>query len=213
MLLYSIATYYENYNLKNEDNMKKIMFMFSILLAVVACSKDEVVTKPKIDVSTPSIEVYSDAATNEVTVTSNQKWTVSSSAAEWCIVTPASGANNGIIKVEVKANESIIEREASITIKGGELEKVVTVKQKAVSREAFLSGTEWRIVSQDGEDRFDVIEGAAIHLNADKTALIDEMTITIQEGAPEINEIAGVWSINEDNNIHVVSNVLGLQLR
>ena len=65
-------------------------------------------------------------------VTSNDSWTVSSNQS-WCTVSPTSGSNNGTIKVTTSKNTSYSSRTATLTIKGKNSGKSVTV---SVSQEA-----------------------------------------------------------------------------
>ena len=70
-----------------------------------------------------------------IAVTSNEGWTATSDATSWCTVSPASGSNNGTVKVTVVNNTSTSQRSAIITIKGKESgdETKVTVTQKGKS--------------------------------------------------------------------------------
>ena len=70
-----------------------------------------------LDVSPSSLSFAAAGETKNITVTSNDSWTVSSDQS-WCTVSPSSGSNNGTIKVTAAANSSTSSRSATITIKG-----------------------------------------------------------------------------------------------
>lgn len=79
-----------------------------------------------------SISTSAAGETKNVNVTSNDSWTVSSNQS-WCTVSPTSGSNNGTIKVTTSKNTSYSSRTATLTIKGKNSGKSVTV---SVSQEA-----------------------------------------------------------------------------
>lgn len=171
--------------------------MFSLLLAIVACSKDEV-KKPALSVLPKAIEADANGKTQEIKVTSNGKWTVKSNAAEWCVVTPTSGENNGVFNVEIKPNETLASRETTVVVKSETLEQTIEVTQDAASREAVLSGSKWELESQSGEDGYDDLIGALINLNDDKTANV-VLDIVIEE--VPIDKVNGTWKLDKYNLI------------
>jgi hypothetical protein len=67
-----------------------------------------------------------------IAVTSNTGWTaaVNDEAAEWCIVSPASGTGNGSILVTVAENPIAVPRAATINFKAGTLTCATTVEQE-----------------------------------------------------------------------------------
>ena len=74
-------------------------------------------TNYTLEVTPASLSFDSKASTTNVTVTSNDSWSVSSDAT-WCSVTPASASENGTISIYVTANTSGSDRSATITVKG-----------------------------------------------------------------------------------------------
>lgn len=78
---------------------------------------------------------YSSDSKN-VTVTSNDSWTVSSNKS-WCTVSQTSGSNNGTIKISVTANTSTSSRTATVTVKGTNsgITKTVSVSQEGKPKE------------------------------------------------------------------------------
>lgn len=84
-----------------------------------------------LEVSTTSLSFPYGVSSLPFTVTSNTSWSVSSNQS-WCIVSPASGSNNGSISVLATANSSNDERTATITIRttdGSNITKIVSVAQ------------------------------------------------------------------------------------
>ena len=63
------------------------------------------------------------------TITSNTNWTVTSDQT-WCTVSTSSGSNNGTITVTVSENTSTDSREASITVKAGDVSQSIAVIQE-----------------------------------------------------------------------------------
>lgn len=80
-------------------------------------------------VNTQSLLFAPDASEQEVEITTNVEWTVVSEA-EWCTVTPNSGAESSIITVTVDKNESDVERSTTVTISTSENTVVIPVVQK-----------------------------------------------------------------------------------
>jgi hypothetical protein len=67
-------------------------------------------------VSPTELSFAQNGGSENVSITSNTNWTVSSSVS-WCTVSPTSGSNNGTITVTVNANDTTSERSATITVK------------------------------------------------------------------------------------------------
>ena len=90
--------------------------------------------------ATPSALSFESSAGSpqNISVTSNEQWTATSDATSWCTVSPASGSNNGTVKVTVTANTSTSQRTAHVTVKGTTSGDVttVTVTQKGKSGDA-----------------------------------------------------------------------------
>jgi hypothetical protein len=80
-----------------------------------------------------AIDAAHTAGTYSVAVTSNATWSATVNAgATWCTVAPASGEGNGAVAVSVAENPAIANRNATITIVAGALNKTVTVTQAGV---------------------------------------------------------------------------------
>ena len=128
------------------------------IAGVVACNRpDEPVVEPKLDVDKAVVEVAATAGEASFNVTSNQSW-VATADADWVSLEPASGAASEkavAVKVTAEDNETTAVREATVTVKAGELSKTVKVKQAAAGEtpgpgDGTLS--EWALVGTFGED-------------------------------------------------------------
>ena len=84
-------------------------------------------------VSEKSIPFAPGSSSKTFTITSNVSWTVSSDKTSWCKVDKSSGSNNATIKVSVTDNTSVSSREATITVKSGDVSKQVKVTQDGVT--------------------------------------------------------------------------------
>ena len=103
------------------------------IAGAVACKQDEPVQEPKLDVDKAAVEVAATAGEATFNVTSNQSW-VASADADWVSLEPASGSASEkavAVKVTAEDNETTEAREATVTVKAGDLSKTVKVKQAA----------------------------------------------------------------------------------
>lgn len=97
-----------------------------------------------LEVSPNHFSAKPEGASQSVTVTSNDAWTVSSSAA-WATVSATSGSNNGSFTINVAANSDAADRSCTVTVKG---------KNSGISRTIAVSqtGTEGGVVGGTIED-------------------------------------------------------------
>ena len=124
------------------------------MAAAVACKQDEPVETPKLDVDKAAVEVAATAGEASFNVTSNQNW-VASADADWVSLEPASGAASEkavAVKVTAEDNETNAAREATVTVKAGDLSKTVKVKQVAAGETPAPDHSEWALVGTFGED-------------------------------------------------------------
>lgn len=175
--------------------MKKIAIVFSLLLAVMSCSKEE---NPAADltlsVSPNQIEIGFEGGNKDISVTSNVNWVVSSSASDWCSVSSALGSNNGSFQVKIESNETLSPREAKITVKSETLEKTITIEQEAASKLDLLKGSSWEMISQgSSDDNYNDLVGTIIDLKDDMSTTAT-MNLEIEEGV-FLEEISGTWSL------------------
>ena len=88
------------------------------------------VTQAKISlsISAASMTLLASARQRTFTITSNVSWVVSSSET-WLTVSPASGSNNGTVTITAAENTSI-ERTATITVKAGDITQTINITQE-----------------------------------------------------------------------------------
>jgi hypothetical protein len=133
--------------------MKKILSLalLAVLAIAIGCStgNDEPTPEPttpttptnttatlEINTASATPTFSSEGGTTQVTITTSSTWTAdvaSSRASDWCTVSPTSGAaGTATLTITTQPNTTYDERNATITIKSGELTKnyVVTQKQK-----------------------------------------------------------------------------------
>lgn len=97
----------------------------------------------ELTVSPTSLSFAAAGETKDITVTSNDSWTVSSDQS-WCTISPSSGSNNGTIKVTAAANSSTSSRSATITIKGANSgTKTVSVAQEGAQDDGYIGRDEY----------------------------------------------------------------------
>ena len=127
------------------------------IAGAVACKQDEPVQEPKLDVDKTAVEVAATAGEATFNVTSNQSW-VASADADWVSLEPASGSASEkavAVKVTAEDNETTEAREATVTVKAGELTKTVKVNQAAgqggETPGPELPQSEWALVGTFGD--------------------------------------------------------------
>jgi hypothetical protein len=149
-------------NLKNHyRKMKKILSLalLAVLAIATGCStgNDEPTPEPttpttptnttatlEINTASATPTFSSDGGTTQVTITTSSTWTAdvtSSRASDWCTVSPTSGAaGTATLTITTQPNTTYDERNATITIKSGELTKNYVVTQKP--KDAILLSTD-----------------------------------------------------------------------
>ena len=120
-------------------------------LGFVACEdgSDDVVSNPKVEVSTKSLNFSMEEGSQTVNVTANSDWKVEVDV-DWVTVTPANGTGDATITVAVAMNDTEAVRETTIKVialhksYGNWETKKIAVKQSASSEapvtEEFLYG-------------------------------------------------------------------------
>lgn len=105
-----------------------------MVAAVASCDKPDVpVFEAKLDVDKVEVSVAATAGEASFNVTSNQPW-IATSDADWVSIEPASGsASDKAVEVKLTAedNKTTEAREATVTVKAGDLSKAVKVSQAA----------------------------------------------------------------------------------
>lgn len=120
---------------------QKILVLFTIcMVAIFSCSDGDdpvkEIEKPPIEVEDPFIKVEASSVvfTNKggeksLSVETNVDWTIASSET-WCKVSPTSGTKGTkSIAITATANEEYDDRSCTLTIKGGDVTKTITIKQ------------------------------------------------------------------------------------
>ena len=122
------------------------------IAAAVACKEDQPLEEPKLDVDKTAVSVAATAGEASFNVTSNQSWAATADQ-DWVSLEPASGAASEkavAVKVTAEDNETTDAREATVTVKAGELTKTVKVTQAAgqggETPGPGLEASEWALV-------------------------------------------------------------------
>lgn len=122
-----------------------IFYIFLMLIAaplLISCSSDDDEGGDDSGIATrftPSqestkyfangIDFGANSSEQAITFTTNKRWTASSTEG-WCTITPSKGsADDGIMTIKVSENKSYESREAVVTLKTGELNNYITVRQ------------------------------------------------------------------------------------
>ncbi len=148
--------------------LKSGLLLFIIAIMTVSCGKDnppepeppgpvETVTLNLTGESeSGKVTLSSDASVFSLTFTSSAKWTITvPGAASWCSVSVnEGGAGDALVQLKVTANDSYDERNASLTIKAGNVSKTFVVAQK--QRDAILVSSSKVEIEEDG-GTFDIV--------------------------------------------------------
>lgn len=122
-----------------------IFYIFLMLIAaplLISCSSDDDEGGDDSGIATqftPSqestkyfangIDFGANSSEQAITFTTNKRWTASSTES-WCTITPSKGsADDGTMTIKVSENKSYESREAVVTLKTGELNNYITVRQ------------------------------------------------------------------------------------
>lgn len=128
-----------------QTTMKTKFYILLLLITMplfVACSNDDDGDGEESGIATrftPSqestkyfangIDFGANSGEQAVTFTTNKQWTASSTES-WCTITPSKGsADDGTMTIKVSENKSYENREAVVTLKTGELNNYITVRQ------------------------------------------------------------------------------------
>ena len=117
--------------------MKKYFLYIVITIAFAACGGGDdggdepvIVTNEFLSVSTSSIQLSGDESKQELNITANCKWSVTSDV-NWISIDPSSGEGNGTITISASLNSSGSNRTGTVIVRNDKLtlEKKVTVTQ------------------------------------------------------------------------------------
>lgn len=108
----------------------------------IAEGKSTYVPAPKLTISPEFVKVASDATNTTFAVTSNTKWTASTTSG-WATVATTSGENNGEVKITFSENAADTERTADIvvTTEDGSIAKTFKLTQNGVGGAALTEKT------------------------------------------------------------------------
>ena len=161
--------------------MKKFLFLFlcAVGIMTVSCNKVNIET-PYIKLSHSSIEAWYDTETYIVDVYANCKWKATSDS-DW--VTIQKGENSqsdGIIKFEIKKNESAEFRTAQITVEAvgyTDIFETITISQSVLSDDYFkicYTSTDKKVVEPYLATAFDAEIVSNTYENGIGTILFDK---------------------------------------
>lgn len=129
-ILSGILLQIEHCPLKKQTGMRRIMYLFFILLIAAGCSKEE---QPVLNVAPDVIEFQEEGGTAAFNVSTNKDWVVRVSDS-WCKVSMGDGpAGEYSITVSAGENKGYDKRACTITIQAGTLEETVRVSQNMTS--------------------------------------------------------------------------------
>ncbi len=81
----------------------KLMFLVLLVGATLTSCGDEDNTKPLLDVSTTSVSLPAEGGTSDITVTSNDQWSIANSASSWLELSQTSGGS-GSTEIQLTAD-------------------------------------------------------------------------------------------------------------
>lgn len=149
----------------------------------IAEGKSTYVPAPKLTISPEFVKVASDATNTTFAVTSNTKWTVSTTS-DWATVATTSGENNGEVKITFSENSTDTERTADIVVKTGDgsITKTFKLTQNgggSAASKTALFGNEWNKL-------FGTSYNGTFYPKADKLTLngtVEEVSIEVKNGS------------------------------
>lgn len=105
--------------------------------------KSTYVPAPKLTISPEFAKVASNTTKTTFAVTSNTKWTVSTTSSDWAKVSTQSGENNGQVEITFSENTADTERTADIVVKteDGSITKTFKLTQNGVGGAALTEKT------------------------------------------------------------------------
>lgn len=118
------------------------LFMLLILCLSVACTDEDKVHTPTLEVSSETVDFEQEGSTNTVEIISNREnWVaaVSSNAKSWCSLSPDIRDNKQLLEISVTKNNAIEQRTAIITVRIDDLTKKISVRQLGSGKGILLS--------------------------------------------------------------------------
>lgn len=118
----------------------------------IAEGKSTYVPAPKLTISPEFVKVASDATNTTFTVTSNTKWTASTTS-DWATVATTSGENNGDVTITFSKNAADTERTADIvvTTEDDSITKTFKLTQNGVGSVEETKSKEWDLTKKSDD--------------------------------------------------------------
>ena len=175
------------------------MLMFS-------CAKP---VEPTLSVTTEVLNFASDAGLEKViNVTSNQAWTVTCDA-DWLVIAPKTGENDGQFKITTTANETFSERSADVKISAATLTAIIKVVQVAATPNLGVVPTEIAFESEGGSQTFTISSNAGWSVAVPENDWVSA-TPTSGEGAGTVTVTAVPNTSLEARNVEITVTAEGL---
>ena len=123
-----------------------------------------------LELSMSSMTFTSSASSQDVIITSNTHWTITSSAS-WVQTNVSAGDDNGTVRVTVEANKAKTDRDAVLTFRStGGITQQLTVKQQGdTSTDFHVSDSELSVSALAGKVQFSIIGDAKWTLSSNQS--------------------------------------------
>ncbi len=143
--------------------MKKRLILAALAaVAAVACQKTEA---PELSVSVNTLSIASEGETVQVSVTSNQEWTVSASES-WITLGQTAGSGSATLSVSVAPFTEAAARSGQITVSSEMLQQVIAVVQSAPVAPAEPSKNSFKAIALGGTFEVEVPKGYTFTVNS-----------------------------------------------
>jgi len=153
-----------------------------------------------ISINIKSKEVTSEAGSLEVTVNSNQSWTVKSDS-EFATVSAASGENDGTVTVSYTANEGTATRTAKITFTGADGKKAELILSQLYPGAAAMTEITWEQADWEGSNNPLTLTASGFEIVLDKLKGITNPYIADNEARVYANGSVTITSETEMTKI------------
>ena len=186
--------------------MSKAFALIAMGAMLFSCVKP---VEPSLSVNTVAVNFSAnEGLEKEITVTSNQEWTVSCDA-DWLTIEPKSGNGDGTFKITTKANESFVDRSANVVISAATLSETIKVTQLANNPSLSLVPTEIAFTADGGEETFSVTSNADWSVSVPEN---DWLTATPVSGKGEgtVTVTAAANSLFEARSLEITVTAEGL---
>lgn len=143
------------------------------------------------------------AEDQNVTVTSNAPWSASSNQT-WVTLNPTTQSGNGVLKISVSANSTILSRQAIVTIKvAGLADQEIALTQAAGDPTLALSKTSINFANGVGQNSFDISSNANWAIISSATWITLNPTSGSGNGTVSLNVTANSTYVSRNATITV----------